>query len=52
MIQLSGNPLREGTGIRVLEEALQGRHLGGVDSGARPDPRQRRLGRVITPEQP
>jgi hypothetical protein len=46
------NALREDKGIRLLEEALQGRHLGGVDSGARLDPRERRLGRIVPPEQP
>jgi len=33
-------------------KALQGRHLGGVDGRARPDPRERRLGRIVPPEQP
>jgi hypothetical protein len=33
-------------------KALQGRHLGGVDGSARPDPRERRLGRIVPPEQP
>jgi len=51
-IQMLPNALREDKGIRVLEEALQGRHLGGVDGGARPDPRKRRLGRIVPPEQP
>lgn len=51
-IQVLPNALREHKGIRMLEEALQGRHRGGADDGARPDPRERRLGRLVPPEQP